>query len=135
MGATESAGNTGSSGAEPSQIGTVSGNSYVEIPDTAEMGEEATIEGKICNDFNSKIESVRIEIEASKWMGLVSKKESRTYGLHLYPGQCYEDEYNIKVPQHYMGAFLKGKWDLHIKVTANPINEVVIDTHKAVVVE
>lgn len=123
----------GQNGNGAGTVGTNSNSgSYVDLPATAEMGEQVTVDGRVCNDFNSKMEKVVIQIEASKWMGLVKRTDTRVYSLHLYPGQCYEGQWEFTVPRHFMGTFLKGDWDVHIKVTGLPMDKEIIDTHKSI---
>lgn len=107
--------------AENNLVKVKSTGSEITVPSEVKVGQNATIHVKIYNPLNEPIKPV-IYIESKKEgiVGWVAKK-NYIYKLPITiePGQTYEKNFSVTIPESFMGIPLEGKWEIKVKVIGN----------------
>lgn len=95
----------------------------VQVPASVSVGDNVTVSWKICNPFNTSINSVEVELNIRKAgiPGAVFKKHvEREFQLFIPPGVCRSDTVSAKVPESIWGIPTEGRWIAEVTVRVEP---------------
>lgn len=100
----------------------------VKVPESVRVGDKITVSWKICNPFNTSINSVDVKINIRKpgVQGAIFRKDiEKEFPLLIPPGVCRSDTVSVRVPESIWGVPTEGRWIAEVTVKVEPQDVVV----------
>lgn len=113
-------------------------SSYINVPSTINLDDDVEVSGALYNPSDSPVTSLEVDVTAKKrglWGLLMREDYTQTYNAYIPPKDSASATYTIpanKGTQYVPENMIKGDWEIHIKITGQPQNTILINTVKNV---